>query len=153
MSPRIIQVIKQNYLICKILPAGHSPSTTVTRILIIGNLLMKQSLLPSSDSLTEYQVSILMATSAFLFIHSCQSSQLNFSSESKSSESCLSILVDSIKRLRQISRAEIKLILTVQLTTVDQLYGLKINLKCYILIILSYHFHFSPENSLWDDFN
>ena len=100
----------------------------------------QQSLLTSSDPLSESCLSIFVGTSALHFIHLCQSSQLNFS-------------VDSSKRLQLISSAEIMLMLTVQLTTVDQSYGLKINLKCYILIIFLSYFCFSPENSLWDDFN
>ena len=64
----------------------------------------------------------------FFFIHLCQSSQLSFSA-------------DSSKIPNVISRTETMLMLTVQLTTVDQSYGLKINLKCYILIITYFYCH------------
>ena len=145
MSPRIIQVIKQNYLLSSILPAGHSPSTTVSTILTIGmsrNLLMQLQLclLTSSDPLSESCLLILVATSAFLFVQACQMSQPSSS-------------VESSNKIEQIRRAEIKLMLTVRFTTEDQPYGFKIILKCSILIIALFYFCFSPENSLREDFN
>ena len=101
---------------------------------------LQHCLLTFSDPLSESCLSILVATSPFLFIHPCQFFQLSLSTESSITP-------------RQISRAEIKQMLTEQLTKVDQSYGLKTNLKYYILIIFLFHFRFSPENGLWDDFN
>ena len=77
---------------------------------------LQHFLLTSSDPLSESCLLMLVATSAFPFIQRCQVFQLNLS-------------LDRLYSERLISVAEIKLMLTVQLTTVDQPYGLKIILN------------------------
>ena len=144
MSPRSIQMMKQNHLVCWILPAGHSPSTTVSTILTTGmsrNLLRQLQISPfvSSDPLSLCLL-ILMAASAFPFIQACQISQPSFS-------------VDRTNRTWQIRREEIKMMLTVRLMAEDQPQGLKYSLKWTFLLITLFYFRFSPENSLREDFN